>query len=241
MTVAVLRILIYTAAPLVLAGALLLIDTTVASRERRLEAVLIFLFSLGVAGSGLGGFAGHLFLSDVVAESIGWEPGSPFQREMGFANLALGVLGLVATGRRDGFREATVIAVTVVGVGATIVHALDIIATGNLAPGNTVQNISNLLKPALLIAALRAARRAEAARDSEAGSAAFEQWRQPLIQLSGIATACIASAFGIGFALDRAAPATLLGLLLSLGLLVDVVRRAPRHQARWQREPERRA
>ena len=33
-------------------------------------------------------------------------------------------------GRRDGFREATVIAVTVFGVGATIVHVSDIIQTG---------------------------------------------------------------------------------------------------------------
>ena len=48
-------------------------------------------------------------------------------------------------GRRDGFREATVIAVTVFGVGATIVHVSDIIQTGNLAPGNTIQNVGNLL------------------------------------------------------------------------------------------------
>jgi len=44
-----------------------------------------------------------------------------------------------------------VIAVTVFGVGATIVHVSDIIQTGNLAPGNTIQNVGNLLKPALLI------------------------------------------------------------------------------------------
>jgi hypothetical protein len=94
-----------------------------------------------------------------VAESIGWPTGNPFQLEVGFANLAVGILGIVAMGRRDGFREATVIAVAVFGVGATIVHARDIIETGNLAPGNTLQNVGNLLKPALLIGFLVASRR----------------------------------------------------------------------------------
>jgi hypothetical protein len=72
--------------------------------------------------AGLGGFFGHFFISDSVAKSIGWPTGNPFQLEVGFANLAIGILGIIAMGRRDGFREATVIAVTVFGVGATIVH-----------------------------------------------------------------------------------------------------------------------
>jgi hypothetical protein len=57
------------------------------------------------------------------------------------------VLGFVSAVRRDGFREATVIAVTIVGVGATVVHVMDMIQEGNLAPGNSIQNIGNLLKP----------------------------------------------------------------------------------------------
>jgi hypothetical protein len=53
----------------------------------------------------------------------------------GVGQSGIGVLGLVAEGRRDGFHEATVIAVTIFGVGATIVHIMDITATRNLAPG----------------------------------------------------------------------------------------------------------
>ena len=112
---------------------------------------MIFLFAIGVAGNGISSFFGHFFLSDIVAESVGWPSGNLFQLEMGFANLTIGVLGLVAVGRRDGFREATVIAVTVLSVGATIVHLMDIVETGNLAPGNTLQNVGNLLRPTLLI------------------------------------------------------------------------------------------
>ncbi len=43
------------------------------------------------------------------------------------------------------------IAVTIVGVGATLVHVIDIVQEGDLAAGNLIQNVANLLKPALLI------------------------------------------------------------------------------------------
>jgi hypothetical protein len=58
--------------------------------------------------------------------------------EIAFANLAIGVLGVGAVGRRDGYREATVMAVTIFSIGATIVHIMDIAATGNLAAGNSL-------------------------------------------------------------------------------------------------------
>src|SRR4051812_18611662 len=145
-----LRIFIYSMLPLIIAVGHVALDKTARSRERRLEISLLYLFGIGVAGSGIGGFFGHFFLSETVAESIGWPAGNPFQLEVAFANLAVGVLGFVAMSRRDGFREATVIAVTIFALGATIIHLRDIIETSNMAPGNTVQNIGNLLKPALL-------------------------------------------------------------------------------------------
>jgi hypothetical protein len=199
MSIAALRIFIFTILPVLVAGALVSIDKSVRGRQRRLETFLLFLFGLGVAGSGIGGFFGHLFISDLVAQSIGWPSGNPFQLEVGFANLAIGILGIIAMGRRDGFREATVIAVTVFGVGATIVHIIDIIETGNLAPGNTLQNASNLLRPALLIRFLSASRRVERAPGSEVDRSAFEIWRVARIQSAGLMTGSAATGFGIGF------------------------------------------
>jgi hypothetical protein len=75
------------------------LDRSSRSRERRLEIFLLYLFGFGVAGSGIGGSFGHFFLSDSVAESTGWPTGSPFQLEVGFANLAVGILGIVAKNR----------------------------------------------------------------------------------------------------------------------------------------------
>jgi 4-amino-4-deoxy-L-arabinose transferase-like glycosyltransferase len=227
-----LRIFIYSLLPLLLAAGHVALDKTATSRERRLEIFLLYLFGVGVAGSGIGGFFGHFLLSETVAESIGWPTGNPFQYEVGFANLALGVLGIVAMGRRDGFREATVLAVTVLGLGATIVHVSDIIETGNLAPGNTIQNISNLAKPALLIGFLAASRRAERPLKSEGHTSAFDTWRGPRIMAAGLTTGSVAAGFSVGFAIDKPEIGTLFGILLGAGLAALVIARSsPRREA----------
>ena len=233
MSITALRILIFTLLPLVLGGTVILFDKATSTRERKLEVTLIFLFGLGVGGAGIANFAAHFFLSDIVAESIGWETGSPFQLEVAFANLLIGLLGINATSRRDGFREATVIAVTVFGVGATIVHIMDILATGNLAPGNTVQNVGNLLKPALLIVFLAAMRRAEARPDSETSSAAFDRWRMPLVQVSAPITILVATAFGLGFAIDQTWLITGIGVLISFAVLGAALKRSQYHELGW--------
>ena len=224
-----LRVFIFTLVPLLLAGAVILVDRSISSRERRLETFLIFFFAIGVAGAGISNFLAHFFLSDIVAESIGWEAGSPFQLEVAFANLAIGALGIVATNRRDGFREATVVAVTIFAFGATIVHLMDIVATGNLAPGNTLQNVANLLRPALLIGFLVALRRVEASPQSEAGTVEFERWRKPFLQASAPVTVAIATAYGVGFAVGQPFLVSSAGVLVAATILAFVLIRSPWH------------
>jgi 4-amino-4-deoxy-L-arabinose transferase-like glycosyltransferase len=220
------RVFAFSVLPVIIAAGQLGLDSSSRHRDRRLELFLLYLFGIGVAGSGIGGFFGHVFISDQVAESIGWPTGNPFQLEVGVANLALGILGIVAMSRRDGFREATVIAVTVLGVGATVVHLVDVIETGNFAPGNTIQNISNLLRPALLIAFLAASRRAERSPASQVQTAEFDQWRGPRIRAAGIMTGTVAAGFGGGFAIDLPLIGTLVGALVGAGLAAFVLARA---------------
>ena len=153
-------------------------------------------------------------------------PVIPFQLEVGFANLAVGILGIVAMGLRDGFRQATVIAGTVFGGGATVVHVMDVIESGNLAPGNTIQNVSNLLRPALLIAFLAASRRAERSPDSEAHTSGFDRWRGPRVRAAGLMTGSVAAGFGGGFAIDLPVIGALVGTLVGAGLAAFVVARS---------------
>ena len=220
------RVFTFSVLPVIIAVGHLALDCSSRPRERRLEIFLLYLFGVGVAGSGIGGFFGHVFISDPVAESIGWPTGNPFQLEVGVANLAVGILGIVAMGRLDGFREATVIAATVFGIGATLVHVMDVIDSGNLAPGNTIQNISNLLRPALLIGFLAASRRAERSPDSQAHTAGFDRWRGPRIRAAGLMTGTVAAGFGGGFAIDLPAIGTLVGTLVGAGLAAFVLARA---------------
>jgi 4-amino-4-deoxy-L-arabinose transferase-like glycosyltransferase len=231
MTIVAIRVFIFTVLPLLFALAFVLFDRNTRSQERRVEVFLIFLLALGVAGSGIGGFFAHLFLSDMVADSVGWPAGNPFQLEVGFANLAVGVLGILAVGRRDGFREATVIAATIFSVGATVIHLLDIVQTGNLAPGNTLQNADNLVGPIFLIIFLAASRRLERAPGSEVDQPAFGQWHRPRAQAAGAVTGAVATGFGLGFAVNQPIVGTLLGMLGGVILTLVILVRAQRHRA----------
>jgi hypothetical protein len=226
MTIVALRIFMFTILPLLFAGAQIWLDKSTNSRDRKLEVVLIYLFALSVAGSGIGNFFAHFFLSDLVAESIGWPDGSPFQLEIAFANLAMGLMGILSVSRRDGAREATVLAVTTFSLGATVVHLMDIAATGNLAPGNTLQNFINITRPALLILFLIASRRAERTPDSEAGTVRFELWRQPRSQVAGILTAVVATGFGLGFAVQQPVLGSLLGMVIGALVVTLLLSRA---------------
>lgn len=209
------RVFAYSLLPLLLAAGHILLDSEARTRPRRLELFILYLLAISVGANGLSGAFGHLFLSDLVAESIGWPAGSPFQLEMGFANLAMGLLGLLAISRRDGFRTATIVAVTVIGVGATAVHLYDIVLTGNLAPGNTLQNVSNLLDPALLIAFSWLAARST---DADAESPAFQEWQRRQQPVAGMAAAGVGMGFGLGYALGLLLPLTLLGALAGVAL-----------------------
>jgi hypothetical protein len=218
------RVFAYTLLPLVFAVAHLLIDPGTRTLSRRIEVFVIYLLAISVGANGISGAFGHLFLSDLVAESIGWPTGSPFQLEMGFANLTLGVLGFLAVGRRGGFRTATIIAVAVIGFGATTVHLLDIAATGNLAPGNTVQNVSNVIDPVLLFGLTWLASRRD---DPDADSPEFEHWQRRQRPIAMLAAAGIGMGFGIGFAVGGLLLWTVVGAAAGLAIGVRISRQIP--------------
>lgn len=205
------RLLVFLILPLTAAAAVIHFDPRASTRSLRCEAVLIPMFVFA-AGNGFSGFFGHVFLSDDIANAIGWASGSPFQLEVGFANLALGLLAAIAAGRTDGFREATVIAGTTFGVGASIVHLSDYLDRGNTDAGNTIQNISNLGRPAILIAALVLLRRAISAGDDAAIVATAVPWRRRLINASTISLVVASTAFGVGYAIDLTLPLTIAGV-----------------------------
>ena len=110
-----------------------------ASRDRSRHTVveLLLRYSMGISGfRGIfGAFVMHTFFADEVAASIGWAAGSPFQTEVAFANLAIGVVGAATFWRRD-FWLPYLVASTIFAWGAGFTHVLDLVQAGNRAPNN---------------------------------------------------------------------------------------------------------
>jgi hypothetical protein len=117
-----------------LPAAIHLIAVRHVDRSRRAESVLMYV--LGVSGAiGVFNVVAHTVFADDVAASIGWPADNPFQMEVGFANLAIGIVGFACFWRYD-FWLPAVIAKSVFATGAGVTHVLDIMQTGNQASNN---------------------------------------------------------------------------------------------------------
>jgi hypothetical protein len=99
------------------------------------EAFLSYymLFPIGICN--LVNFVFHVFFGDIAAEFIGWE-NSPFQAEVGFASLGIGIAGVIAFKASLPFRFATLIPPAVFSLGAAGGHIYQMIAAHNFSPGN---------------------------------------------------------------------------------------------------------
>jgi hypothetical protein len=91
------------------------------------------LFTIGL--SNLVNFVFHVFFGDTAAKFIGWEQ-SPFQAEVGFASLGIGIAGVIAYKASLPFQFATLIPAAVFSLGAAGGHIYQTIAAGNFSPGN---------------------------------------------------------------------------------------------------------
>lgn len=93
----------------------------------------LFVFPIGLLG--LWAFVGHVFFAEETARSIGWQP-SPFQYEVGVANLGIGLAGFYAAFRGYEARMAAALVALCFLGGAGIGHIRQIAETGNMAAGN---------------------------------------------------------------------------------------------------------
>ena len=108
----------------------LIVDGDVSQRDVLVDALT---FLVGVNGIMTG--SGHMFRGPDVAKSIGWAP-SPFQWEVGLADLSYGVLGVMAGSYGRGFWLATIIAFSIFMLGAAAGHVRQMVVAHNFTPGN---------------------------------------------------------------------------------------------------------
>jgi hypothetical protein len=91
------------------------------------------LFAIGI--SNVVNFVFHVFFGWTAPIFIGWED-SPFQAEVGFASLGVGIAGIIAFRASLPFRFATLIPPTAFSLGAAWGHIYQMITAHNFSPGN---------------------------------------------------------------------------------------------------------
>ena len=117
-------------------------------------AVAQWLLLLSVGVQGLVASFGHLCNGEKVAASIGWSS-SPFQVEIGWANLGLGIAGVVSPWLGVGGAWAVACFYAPFTWGAASGHLREIAAKGNWAPNNAGPILwIDVLGPLTLLAAL---------------------------------------------------------------------------------------
>jgi len=125
------------------------------NRKRIVEIFLLSFLVISIGFGSIWAFIGHFFLSAQVAANIGWAPGNPFQTEVAFANLAIGVLGLLCYWIRDNFWTATVISSSIFLLGDAYGHIVNMIQYSNYAPGNAGSILyMDIIGPIILIVLL---------------------------------------------------------------------------------------
>jgi len=102
-----------------------------------IDSFLLWGLVFGIGVAGIVAFVGHYFRADEVAKKIGWPLGSPFQREVAFANLGYGVAGICCFAIRDVFWLATILMAAIFLIGAGVGHMIEMKKHGNIAEYNT--------------------------------------------------------------------------------------------------------
>ena len=118
------------------------------------EQLLCWVLLLSVGVQGVYTFIVHVFFPAYSAANIGWAV-SPFQFEVGIADLTVGVLGLIAFWANFSFRLAAGIAAIVWYGGDAVGHLRQMIVAHNYAPGNAGPWFwTDVLIPIVLVACL---------------------------------------------------------------------------------------
>lgn len=127
------------------------------------ERLLAWLLLLPIGVTGLWAGVFHVFFPEVAAAYIGWQA-SPFQFEVGMADLAFGATACIAFWRDLNFKMAAVTTASISLLGDAVGHVRQMVGAGNFAPGNAgLPFYMDIICPLLAIALVVLAKRSERA------------------------------------------------------------------------------
>ncbi|MCK0209870.1 hypothetical protein MWN33_17705 [Starkeya koreensis] len=113
----------------------------------------LLLLPVGVASLWAGLF--HVFFPEIAAQSIGWQV-SPFQFEIGVADLSIGVVAVLAFWRSLPFQAAAALYTALFFAGVAVGHVREAIDAHDFAPNNfglllLITVVQAVLLPALVV------------------------------------------------------------------------------------------
>jgi disulfide bond formation protein DsbB len=125
------------------------------------ERLLAWTLLLPIGVTGLWAGISHVFFPAIAAAHIGWQT-SPFQFEVGMADLAIGVTACIAFWQDLSFKAAAVCGASVFLLGDAIGHVREMMVAGNFAPGNAgLPFYMDVICPTLAIILVIVAKRRE--------------------------------------------------------------------------------
>lgn len=101
--------------------------------KKIVEIIFMYLLVIAVGARALVAGFMHIFNGPVTAKMIGWPPGSPFQYEVGVADMAFGLICMLCLFVRGSFWLATILTNGFFLFGCMIGHIRSIIEAGNFA------------------------------------------------------------------------------------------------------------
>src|SRR5271170_735361 len=148
--------------PAILFVLAIVLSASTNSHGTPVERLLAWVLLLPIGITGLWAGISHVFFPATAAAHIGWQV-SPFQFEVGMADLAIGVTACFAFWRDLAFKAAAVCAASIFLLGDAVGHVREMMVAGNFAPGNAgLPFYMDIICPALAIGLLTIATRQRA-------------------------------------------------------------------------------
>ncbi|MGE3147989.1 MAG: DUF6790 family protein [Pseudorhodoplanes sp.] len=133
------------------------------------ERYLSWILLLPIGVTGLWAGITHVFFPATAAAHIGWQV-SPFQFEVGMADLAIGITACLSFWRDLSFKAAAVCAASVFLLGDAVGHVRQMLIAGNFAPGNAgLPFYMDIVCPVLAMVLLAIAMRQQSSLPNHAG------------------------------------------------------------------------
>jgi hypothetical protein len=107
-------------------------------------------YMIGWAGIGAG--ISHIFFGRRISRTIGFAK-SPYELEVGFADLAMGIVGVIAASFSPDYWLAIILVSSIFRVGCGIGHIRSMIEDRNFAINNTAILFTNFVVPVFLLVA----------------------------------------------------------------------------------------